>query len=342
MVNATHYKFILGIDISKKHLDCCLIHGNKTIWEGKVGNTKSGLANLKKTIRRLGIANGDLLICCENTGIYTCPLLRFVQKHKCNLWLEAPIAINKSRGLVRAKTDKVDAQRIAHYAHRFGDKCKLWVPPIPIISKLKMLYKSRKLLLKMSRQMRQQLQEIKEMDSKASYTEVAKSYRYTLKAVGKDIKRVESEIWATLSSDEKLHNLYKTITFIDGIGHVTAVLIIVLTEGFAKLKDPRKLACFAGVVPFPNKSGTSIRGRNQVSPFANKDLKTALHLCALASIKMNGQFADYYHRKKAEGKHTMSVINAIRNKLLRTLCACVRKDETYDKHYTLDVSEKAA
>ena len=103
---------------------------------------------------------------------------------------------------------------------------------------------------------------------------------------------------------------------------------------FKTLNDPRKLACYAGVAPFPYASGTSIKGREKVSPFANKELKALLHLCAVSLLKMKNTFSDFIERKKKQGKHIMSILNALRNKILHTICACVRKNEKYEKNYT--------
>lgn len=50
---------------------------------------------------------------------------------------------------------------------------------------------------------------------------------------------------------------------------------------------------------------------------ANKTLKRLLHMCALAAIKYSKEFRHYVERKKEEGKHMMSIINAVRNKLVR-------------------------
>ena len=42
---------------------------------------------------------------------------------------------------------------------------------------------------------------------------------------------------------------------------------------------------------------------------------------------------EYYQRKVAEGKNKMSVINAIRNKLILRVSACVRNSKVYQKNY---------
>jgi transposase len=57
---------------------------------------------------------------------------------------------------------------------------------------------------------------------------------------------------------------------------------------------------------------------------ANKPLKTALHMCALSVIRFKGEMKAYFDRKVKEGKNKMSILNAIRNKLLQRIFACVR------------------
>ncbi len=45
--------------------------------------------------------------------------------------------------------------------------------------------------------------------------------------------------------------------------HKTALFLITYTNAFTKFKDARKFASFCGIAPFPNSSGTSIRGRTK-------------------------------------------------------------------------------
>ncbi len=46
-----------------------------------------------------------------------------------------------------------------------------------------------------------------------------------------------------------------------------------------------------------------------------------------------GKEYDYYCRKVAEGKHKMKVINALRNKILSRVFACIRDNRLYDTEY---------
>ena len=66
----------------------------------------------------------------------------------------------------------------------------------------------------------------------------------------------------------------------------------------------------------------------------NKYIKKLLHICSLSILKQKkGELYDYFKRKIEEGKHTMSVLNALRNKLLNRVFACVNNGIKYDPNY---------
>ncbi|MBK7298307.1 MAG: transposase [Flavobacteriales bacterium] len=52
-----------------------------------------------------------------------------------------------------------------------------------------------------------------------------------------------------------------------------------LTDGFHRFTNPRELACHAGVAPFERSSGSSIRGRTQVSSSQQDRQDHAPHGC---------------------------------------------------------------
>lgn len=89
------------------------------------------------------------------------------------------------------------------------------------------------------------------------------------------------------------------------------------------------MACYSGVVPFANQSGTSINGKHRVSSYADKSIKTTLHLAAMSAIRLKNDLREYYLRKVAEGKNKMSVLNAIRNKIIHRIFAVIRSQIPY-------------
>jgi len=56
-------------------------------------------------------------------------------------------------------------------------------------------------------------------------------------------------------------------------------------------------------------------------------------MAALSTTQSQGDLQEYYVRKVAEGKNKMSVLNAIRNKLVLRIFACVNQNREYEKIY---------
>jgi len=71
----------------------------------------------------------------------------------------------------------------------------------------------------------------------------------------------------------------------------------------------------------------------QVHPMANKILKSCLHMCALSSIRNNKEMKQDYEKKVKEGKNKMSVIKAIRNKIVHKAYVCIRDQKPYQVDY---------
>ncbi|MBO6496378.1 MAG: IS110 family transposase, partial [Roseivirga sp.] len=136
---------------------------------------------------------------------------------------------------------------------------------------------------------------------------------------------------------DTLKRQYEILTSVDGIGKQVAVQTIVATKGFTKFSEARKFACHVGCAPFKYHSGSSIRSRNKVSHRANKKLKQLYHMAALSVVRSEGVMKEYFERKVAEGKNKMTVINAIRAKLIATIFALIRDNRKYEKIYTTNL-----
>ena len=154
----------------------------------------------------------------------------------------------------------------------------------------------------------------------------------SIRAIEKDIEGVEEKLKQIIDDDDHLKKIFNLATSVAGIGFVTAVNLIIHTNEFKMLTDVRKLACYCGIAPFEYSSGT-IRGKRRVHPMANKKLKTNLHMGALTSVKVDPGLKQYYERKVAEGKNKMSVLNAVKNKLLARVLAVVKRGVPYEKNY---------
>ena len=327
-------KHFVGIDVSKDTLDLSLVVDGKCLQHYCIKNRTVELkSTINKIMKALGATIDDTIFCMEHTGMYNLPLVKWLQSQQGKMWLESGIHIRKTLGLVRGKNDKVDSIRIAMYAYMNRHQIRLWKAPRKLIERIAALLSQRSRLNKAKKQLNTANQEQRLFLDKDIMKSLNKYTHKTVIVINKQIEAIENEILGLIKEDEKLNRMYQIITSIHGIGFVTASYILVTTNEFININNPKKYACYCGVVPFEHTSGSSVRGKTRVSQMANKNIKTLLHLAALSTIRTQGDLQEYYNRKVAEGKNKMSVLNAIRNKLILRIFACVNQNREYEKNY---------
>lgn len=108
-----------------------------------------------------------------------------------------------------------------------------------------------------------------------------------------------------------------------------------ITELLQWLRQHDGFALGQSVFYLQHTGGSSIRGKTRASHMANKKIKCNLHMVSLTAIKYDNHNKSYYKRKPAEGKSKMSVLNAIRNKLLSRIFAVVERGTVYQKSYLI-------
>jgi transposase len=325
------YAFFIGIDISKAHLDIFLRNMTGKLASFQAENSVAGVRDAIKVLSKYeGFKNRDCLVCLEHTGIYGRFALEVLNAKGFAVWHESPVSIrNGAGGIQRGKNDKVDAARITEYAFNFRAKARLWEPPRKVVSLLADLLAVRCRLLEVVKKLRVPLKEIQRFKDKGQAEAVRVACGKTLAQAEKDVRNVKERILAVIEGDQGIKRLYDLITSVRGVGFVTATSLIVATNEFKDIGEGRKLACHAGCAPFDHQSGSSVRGRSRVSHKANKRLKSLLHMCACSAIQVPGELRDYFERKIAQGKCKFVVLNAVRNKIIHRICACVRDGRKY-------------
>ncbi len=325
----------VGVDVSKNTLDISIVTDGQIKSHCQVLNTRKSIhSTISATMIKLQATMETTIFCLEHTGMYTMILLRWLNESGAKVWLEAPARISAGSAIVRGKSDKVDSGRIALYAFKNQHCIKLWKAPGPALEKLAALLAQRTRLMKAKKQLSVALNEQKKFCQKEVLQTLQKFVDKPIKAIEAQVVVIEKEIICTIREDSNLFRLYKILVSVAGIGLQTAAYVLVTTNEFLTIADPKKYACYSGVVPFDYSSGTSIRKRSRVSQKANKTVKTLLHLSALNAVKSKGDMQDYYHRKIEEGKNKMSILNAVRNKLVHRMFACIRQDRLFEKNYS--------
>ena len=332
------YLFYLGIDMGKSNFNYTLMDEEENILlEGKVINQPDQIIVWIEQLINFK-PNADLfstcLVCLEHSGYYAAPLLKTLYATvSTDIWLESALQIKRSIGVQRGKNDKIDAQRIATYAIDFQRKARLWVPTSKAIDRLGLLISHRDRMVKYLMSLRNTLNEEIGFVDDELHQEMDEITQPAMVAMQTAIQQYDNRIKNLLEQDIELSNKEKIVQSIPGFGQVIASKLIQVTYGFTRLTDPRQLACFAGVAPFEYSSGTSLKGKTRISHLANKEIKKMLHLAALVTIRKGNIMHDYFNRKVAQGKNKMSVINAVRNKLIHILLACIKNNTMYQKNY---------
>ncbi|MBP7511276.1 MAG: IS110 family transposase [Bacteroidia bacterium] len=170
-----------------------------------------------------------------------------------------------------------------------------------------------------------------------------KSTAASLKSIDKEIAGIDTKLKEIISADIELNRVFKLATSVDGVGPLTAMAMIITTNEFKDFTCPKKYNCYAGIAPFEQQSGKSLKLTPRISQRANKEVKRLLHMSALTVLKMpNSEYALYYKRKKEEGKNGMTILNAIRAKLVARVFACVRDNRIYSKEFQYPQIEKVS
>lgn len=346
----THFA---GFDISKLTLASnCLDSELRTLYQkDKSSNTPEGCDRvLRQILKTCGLTTlkqrSQLLVCCEHTGTMSTFLVATCRRLGIACWRADSKTISDFAGkIVREKTDPADALRIATFACRFSDKYvqepldDLSVQARAEARRVEVLKGDRQLMVKARAAMVNRLTSIKSFGYGADLDkgdplacESSKQLEKTITGLTRNIKQIDALLEKALKAPH-INEKIRIARSCPGVGPVLAANLVIVTHGFTRMKNPKKLATHLCVAPHEFSSGTSVRRRAKTSKKGNQSVKTVLSMAALRCIQEKGAYKEYYDRKMSQGKHHLVVLNAIRNKILHTVMACLKKNTMYNENY---------
>jgi transposase len=321
---------VIGIDVSKPHLDVAVLDENGSVLqEERIANKAAALRKFLRSKVGAPLNKGGALVCLEPTGHYSSVAVHALLKMKVPVWLAHPTDIQRSMGMLRGKNDKVDARRIAQYAFRFQDKARLLDERYVGFAQIKELLSTRDALVRdLGAQRARKSDNLLYMGKEAKAC-VSKCIERIMGALERSIADIQRQVEHLIKGDEHVAAKHQLVMSVTGVGPVLANEFIVATRGFTRFDNPRQFECYIGVAPFQYSSGISTVGRGRVSHRANKRLKQLFHLAALSAIRVKGDLQDYYYRKLAQGKKPMTVLNALRAKIIHHIWAVLTSGQPY-------------
>ena len=137
------------------------------------------------------------------------------------------------------------------------------------------------------------------------------------------IDEIETQI------SECIRGLNPPILTIPGIGELTAAVILSEYGDINKFENPAQMLSFAGMEPGYYQSGQAEHNGHMVK-HGSSHLRYALMNACLPLITYEPVFAEYYAKKRAEGKPHRVALTHVAKKLLRVIYTLQTRNIPYD------------
>lgn len=308
-----------GIDISKDVFDVC-------DHEEQFHQFSNSLSGFKKFLKLLDTTSHCVM---EATGYYHVRLAYFLVEHGIAVSVENPLKIKRfiQMGLSKVKTDKSDSKYILNYAR--DQQPKHWFGESKSQQESLQLSRLLSVYTKQSTQLKNKIhgEEVLGNPSKV----VVQSLKRQLKNIQKEVKKLEDCLLENIKK-EHLESL-TLLKSIPGIGSKTAVMLLVLTDGFNRFESSKELCSYAGITPIIRQSGSSVKGRPRISKIGNPKLRNLLFMCSFNACKYNPACKALYDRIVAKGKSKKLALIAVCNKLLKQAFSIVKSGLPFDQNY---------
>lgn len=317
-------KKIIGIDVSKDYFDACIKKEKSDYQVKRYSNDNLGFEKLLTDV------HGKFHFVMEATGPYYLRLAMFLHQKKHIVSIVNPLVIKRysQMKLLRAKTDKVDAKLITEYGLTENENLIKWEPPKDYVIGLQQM---QSLILQYQKQrnaLNNQLKAFKETGILQS--NLKKMIENELEHINLQMKLLEEQMKETI---KKYHNeMLDKLISIPSIGNKTAILLIIITDGFKKFQNYKQLISYVGLSPRVYSSGTSVKGKAKICKMGMSRVRSMLYVCAWSAVKCNSSCKNLYDRLVEKGKPKKIALVAVANKLLKQSFAIATKNVYYNEN----------
>jgi transposase len=310
-------KLYIGIDLSQENLDMAA-YPTGQIWQHK--NNRRGIA---KTVAKLKAINPTLIV-MEATGGLEIPLRQALDEAGLPVAVVNPRRIREhGRAMgVLAKTDKLDAKIIAHFAAKIEPEPQ--VPQDKAEQALDNVITRRNQLNDMLTAERNRLRQSLDPTVLVDIKEHIKWLEAKLDGLDKEIK---DRVQQNPSFNEKA-KLYKSMR---GVGDILSANLIAKLPELGMLNQ-REIAALVGVAPL-NKDSGKMRGKRMIQG-GRAMLRKALYMPTVVAIRFNPVIRGLYLRMVARGKLKKVALVACMHKMVTILNAMAKNNTPWSYSYT--------
>ena len=300
------FKSFVGVDVSSLWFDVAVTPVPSS-WQFPY--TEDGIAAFLSQLARLDVG----LVVMEACGYLERPLARALQQ------IGVPVAVVNPRNVRHfarsigqlAKTDALDAQVLARYAASIRPQpCSL---PDPDEESLRALVARRRQLVGMSAAEKNRL--------RRADPELVSSINRHLEWLQDEISAISQQIAERQKNHPVWQERKRILETAPGVAATSSATLTAYLPELGQL-DRKKIAALAGVAPLNRDSGQQQGARSIWG--GRREVRTALYMCTLTSIRCNPAIRDFYRQLRARGKKPKVALVACMRKLLVTLNAMVR------------------
>ncbi len=312
-----------GIDISKAFFDVAIPQEGK-YKHYKFSNDEVGFKALVKALPE------QSHIVMEASGPYYLRLACHLSSQAIAISVINPLVVRRfcQMRMSRTKTDKKDAVMIAEYGKT--EKPGLWEAPEQHVITLQQMEAVLNNLMKERTALNNQIESfnssgmLNKMLGKMLLKEL-KHKEELIAKLNKEMERLSTRHYAEMLEDLKS---------IPGMGKKTSMALIVLSGGFERFDDYRKLSSYIGICPRLFESGTSVKGKARICKMGMSRIRAMLYICAWSAKRCNKACKELYDRLVAKGKAKKLALIAVANKLLKQAFAIATQKTKYNENYS--------
>jgi transposase len=305
----------VGIDVSKDQLDIAIRPGEARFRES---NNDSGIQAL---IVRL-LSCEPQLILLEATGGYEILAAASLRQAGLPAHVINPRQVRdfaRSSGKL-AKTDKIDAAILAHFAEALKPDLRPWPDE-----------QQQELAALMSR--RRQLVEMLVMEkNRLSITcspRVRKSLQTNLQSLKEQLQELEQDLDDFIRHSPVWLEKAQLLQSVPGIGPLTCQSLLAWVPELGTL-NRKKIAALVGLAPFNRDSG-QMRGKRTIWG-GRARVRPPLYMATLTACRVNPVIRAFYLRLVAAGKSKKLALTACMRKLLIILNAILKQQQPWCPH----------
>jgi len=133
----------------------------------------------------------------------------------------------------------------------------------------------------------------------------------------------------TITIEDCISDINPPCLSVPGIGKLSAAVIIAEFGDFSKFNNPGKLLSFSGMEPGYFQSGTA-ESNGRMVKHGSSLVRYTLMNCTQTVINNNPVFAQYYAKKRSEGKSHRVALSHTAKKLLRVIYTLQTKNVLFD------------